>query len=81
MAPASHVTISIGVPLARPSPLEQWLTGRWGLHRSRLGRLGYLQNEHPRWPLHRADAVSVDDGFVTAGGFPLVTQRPPDSVL
>jgi uncharacterized protein YqjF (DUF2071 family) len=80
-AAASHVTIEVGEPLTEPSRLEQWLSARWGLHRSRLGRLGYLPNEHPRWPLHRAEAVVVDDGLVTAAGFPLVTQRPPDSVL
>jgi uncharacterized protein YqjF (DUF2071 family) len=79
--PASHVAIEIGERLAQPSPLEQWLTARWGLHRSRLGRLGYLPNEHPVWPLHRAEALVVDDGLVAAAGFPLVTRRPPDSVL
>jgi uncharacterized protein len=80
-APASHVTIEIGQQLAEPSPLEQWLTARWGLHRSRLGRLGYLPNEHPGWSLHAAEALVVDDGLVAAAGFPRVTQRPPDSVL
>jgi uncharacterized protein len=80
-APASHVTIEIEARLAEPSRLEQWLSARWGLHRGRLGRLGYLPNQHPEWPLHRAEAVVVDDGLVTAAGFPLVTRRPPDSVL
>ncbi len=79
--PASHVTIEIGDPLAEPSPLEHWLTARWGLHRGRFGRLGYLPNEHPAWPLHRAEALVVDDGLVTAAGFPGVTQRKPESVL
>jgi uncharacterized protein YqjF (DUF2071 family) len=50
---------------------------------SRLaGRPFFARAEHQPWPLHRADAVTVDDALVTAAGLaapqgtPLVHYSP-----
>jgi len=65
-----------------PSALEQWLTARWGLFLpDRRGATRYWPNEHPSWPLQRAELVRLDDELVDAAGFPGVTDRAPDSVL
>lgn len=43
------------------------------------GRTVYLPNEHPVWPLHRAELLHLDDGLVAAAGVPVT--GPPVSVL
>lgn len=73
--PVSRVVIRVGRPIAEPSPLELFLTARWGLHTSRR----YLPNEHPAWPLRRAELLELDDGLVEAAALPV--QGPPASVL
>jgi uncharacterized protein YqjF (DUF2071 family) len=70
-----------GPAIDRPTELELWLSGRWGLHNRFAGGTRYLTNEHEPWPLHRAEVMSLDDGLVAAAGFPDVAVRPPDSVL
>ena len=77
---ASDLAIRIGEPVGTPSPLEHFLTARWGLHTRAGGRTLHLPNDHPQWPLHRAELLKLDDGLITAAGLPAVN-RPPDSVL
>lgn len=77
----SRVVVQVGDPIARPTPLQHWLTARWGLHTRRLGGTRYLPNEHEPWPLHEAEVADLDDALVTAAGLPGVTSRAPDSVL
>lgn len=78
--PASRAVVRIGPPIAEPTPLEQFLTARWGLHVSWHGRTVHLPNDHQPWPLHRSELLDLDDGLVTAAGLPRMT-RPPVSVL
>jgi uncharacterized protein len=77
---ASRVVVRIGQTIAEPSPLEHFLTARWGLHVSWYGRTLYLPNEHPQWPLHQADLVDLDDQLIGASGLP-APDGPPVSVL
>jgi uncharacterized protein YqjF (DUF2071 family) len=79
--PSSRLVLRPGRRIERPTELDVWLTGRWGLHNRFAGSTRYLTNEHEPWPLHRADVLSLDDGLVAAAGFPGVAGRPPDSVL
>jgi len=79
--PTSRLVLRTGAAIERPTDLDLWLTGRWGLHNRFAGGTRYLTNEHERWQLHRAELVSLDDGLVAAAGFPDVAARPPDSVL
>ncbi|WP_306214935.1 YqjF family protein [Actinoplanes sp. RD1] len=78
--PSSDFSVRVGAPLPDPSALEHFLTARWGLHTRAWGRTVHLPNEHPRWPLHRAELVDLRDGLVEAAGLPAPV-RPPDSVL
>ncbi len=77
---ASRMVVRVGPPLTEPGPLEHFLTARWGLHTRAWGRTLHLPNEHPRWPLHDAALVDLDDDLVTAAGLP-APAGPPDSVL
>jgi uncharacterized protein len=66
----SRITASIGERIAQPTELEHFLTARWGLHYAPFGRLTYLPNAHPRWPLHRAELVECDEDLLAAAGLP-----------
>lgn len=88
----SRLAVRVGAPLAEPTPLERFVTARWGLHlsgRSVLSLLAgngprpptaYWPNEHPEWPLHRAELLDLDDNLVAAAGLPAPTTAP-SSVL
>jgi uncharacterized protein YqjF (DUF2071 family) len=77
---ASRVRVRTGQPIAEPTPLERFLTARWGVHVSWYRRTLYLPNEHPQWPLYRAQLLDLDDHLVAAAGLPPPT-TPPVSVL
>jgi uncharacterized protein YqjF (DUF2071 family) len=72
----SRLTVRIGPPVPEPTELERFVTARWGLHLS--GRTGatYWPNEHPEWPLHRAELLDLDDDLVAAAGLPTPTTSP-----
>ncbi|GAA4608453.1 uncharacterized protein YqjF (DUF2071 family) [Actinoplanes octamycinicus] len=76
----TSIRIRVGEPIAEPSPLEHFLTARWGLHTRAWGRTRHLANDHPRWPLHRAELLDLDDTLLAAGGLPGL-DKPPVSVL
>lgn len=81
--PGRHARLSarIGAPISTPTALEDFLTARWGLHvRWHGDRLGYLPNAHPRWRLHRAQLLSLDENLITAAGLP-APDGAPVSVL
>jgi uncharacterized protein YqjF (DUF2071 family) len=63
----SRLTVEIGEPVD-PTPLEVWLTARWGAHTRKAGRTWWVPNEHVPFPLRAADVVDLDDELVAAGG-------------
>lgn len=73
----ARLSVRIGEPIAEPSRLELFLTARWGLHSNwHGGRLFYLPNTHPRWRLHRARLLSLDENLVAAAGLPAPGDDP-----
>ena len=56
------------------SPLERFLTCRWGLYSTMVGRLVYAPVEHPEWPLHRASLTEFDETVSAAAGYPEATE-------
>lgn len=65
------MAVRVGERVAQPSDLEQFLTARWGLHATWYdGRLRYLPNEHPRWPLHQATLLHLAEDLIVAAGLP-----------
>jgi uncharacterized protein len=75
----SRITVRIGRPLTAPTPLEHFLTARWGLHHTVAGRLMYLRNAHPRWRLYRAELLECDETLLAAAGLHVTGE--PMSVL
>ena len=72
----SRIAIRTGRPIAEPTALQRFLTARWGLHVARRGRTLHLPNEHPRWSLHTAELVDLEDELVAAAGLPAPTGHP-----
>lgn len=63
----SHVALQVGEAI-EPSPLESWLTARWGAHSRVAGQTIWTPNEHGPWPLHRAEVLHVRDDLLGASG-------------
>jgi uncharacterized protein YqjF (DUF2071 family) len=63
----STVVVDVGGPV-EPTPLEVWLTARWGAHSRKAGRTWWVPNEHETWPLHTAEIVDVTSDLVAAAG-------------
>ncbi len=63
----SRLVVDVG-PVVEPTPLEIWLTARWGAHTRKGGRTAWVPNEHEPFPLHSAEVVEIDDDLVAAGG-------------
>ncbi len=76
----NEMTVRVGAPVTEPTPLEQFVTARWGLHTTAWGRTVHLANEHPPWPLRRAELLSLSDTLIGAAGLPQPSV-PPVSVL
>ena len=77
---ASRMAVRVGPPVDEPTALEHFVTARWGLHTRAWGSTLHLPNEHPRWPLHRAELLDLDDELITAAGLAAPVD-PPVSVL
>ncbi|MFF3751514.1 YqjF family protein [Streptomyces sp. NPDC002018] len=72
----SRILVRVGEPVAEPSALEHFVTARWGMHTTVLGRTVYLPNTHPRWPLYRAELLECAEDLLTAGGLPAPAGDP-----
>lgn len=76
----SRIAVRPGAYIRKPTGLEHFLTARWAIHIRVLGRTLYLPNDHPRWPLHRAELLECDENLIAAAGVP-VPDSDPVSVL
>jgi uncharacterized protein len=77
--PASHVVVRAGA--ARPStPLDDFVSARWGLHVRWWGRTLYLPNIHDTWPIRDAEVLELDDELMASVGLGELASRPPDHV-
>lgn len=63
----SRLTVNVG-DVVEPTPLEVWLTARWGAHTRKSGRTWWVPNEHETWPMHCAEIVELDDDLLDASG-------------
>jgi uncharacterized protein YqjF (DUF2071 family) len=61
----SRLTVAVG-EVIDPTPLEVWLTARWGAHTRRAGRTWWVPNEHGPWPLRAAEIIELDDELLQA---------------
>jgi uncharacterized protein len=62
-----RLTISVG-EVVEPTPLEVWLTARWGAHVRTPRRTWWIPDEHEPWPLRAAEIIDLDDDLLDASG-------------
>lgn len=75
---STAIRVAVGPPV-QPTPVEVWLTSRWGLHTRVAGRTLWVPNQHGPWPLYAADLLELDDRLVAACGLtvdPVQMLRP-----
>ncbi len=77
---SSAISVRTGAPI-EASPLELFLTARWGLHAQGRRRSYYWPNSHEPWPLRAASLTGLNDELLDAAGFGDLAGREPDSVL
>ncbi len=70
----NRVTIDVGAAVD-PTPLEVWLTARWGAHTRKVGRTWWVPNEHVPFPLYSAEVLELDDDLVPASGVVPIGER------
>ncbi|MEP7113119.1 MAG: DUF2071 domain-containing protein [Ilumatobacteraceae bacterium] len=56
--------------------LDHFLYARWAMVAERRHQLSYGRVDHPRWPLHRVDAVEIDETLIKAAGLPAPDRAP-----
>ncbi|MFR9795675.1 YqjF family protein [Streptomyces sp. MS06] len=78
--PAARVWIDVDDTPATPSPLEQFLTNRWGLHARVRGTTYHMPQRHPAWTFRRCALLGLDESLVAAAGLTPV-RGAPASVL
>ncbi|WP_019136225.1 YqjF family protein [Cellulomonas massiliensis] len=73
---STSLAVRAGAPVEDPTPLEHFLTARWGLHTRAWGRTWHLPTDHVGWPLHRGELLHLDDGLLPAAGLPAASGDP-----
>jgi uncharacterized protein YqjF (DUF2071 family) len=76
----SRVVVDTGAA-REASPLDTFLSARWGLHTRRAGRTLYVPNRHEVWPLRATTLAELRTGGLLASvGLPELEDREPDHV-
>jgi uncharacterized protein YqjF (DUF2071 family) len=75
----SHIAVRVGAPRDR-TPLDDFVSARWGLHVRWWGRTLHVPNVHEPWPLREAEVLELDDGLLGSVGLGRLASRPPDHV-
>jgi uncharacterized protein YqjF (DUF2071 family) len=78
--PGTRIRARAGARI-EPTPLDDFLTARWGMFTRRRGSTVFVPNEHPAWILQSAEVLDLDDELIAAAGLPGIADRAPDSVL
>lgn len=77
---AGRWRLRITEPIPEPSPMQTFVTARWGLHTRHLGRTRWIHITHQPWRLFGAELLDYGGGLLPSAGIP-ITDRPPSSVL
>jgi uncharacterized protein len=77
--PRSRVVVRVGAE-REATPLDDFLTARWGAHVRRARRTTYVPNAHEPWPLRDAEVLELDDELLASVGLPGLADRTPDHV-
>ena len=72
---ATRLTIEAGA-VVEPTPLDEFLTARWGTVAKWRGHLRHHPVDHPAWTLREATILELDDTAVTAAGLTAPSGEP-----
>ncbi|MEE6138194.1 DUF2071 domain-containing protein [Mycobacterium sp. 050128] len=70
----TRLTVAVGDEV-EPTPLEVWLTARWGAHTRWAGRTWWVPNAHGPWPLRAAHILELTDELIDASAVPRAGDR------
>ena len=76
---SSHIVVRAGAARAS-TPLDDFLSARWGLHGRWWSRTLYVPNTHGAWPLQDAEVLELDDELMASVGLGELAGRAPDHV-
>lgn len=76
--PANRLAVEVGPSIGSGTAggIEPFVTARWALASTFLGRTLWADVEHEPWPLHRAELLDWDDSLLPAAGLPDATGDP-----
>ncbi|MER7760716.1 DUF2071 domain-containing protein [Streptomyces sp. NPDC097619] len=72
----ARVWLDVADEQVAATPLEEFLTQRWGLHQGFLGRTYYLPNAHPAWSFRRCTLMGWEEDLVAAAGLSRAEGEP-----
>lgn len=64
------LTVHVGARIEAPTPLQLFLSARWALGSTFLGRRLWAPVDHPAWQLHHATVEGVGESLLAAAGLP-----------
>ena len=79
--PSTAISVRITSDAIESDPLADFLTARYWLFESRHGRTMAMPNDHVKWPLVRAEVITLRDELIMASGIGSIGARNPESVL
>ncbi|WP_292677626.1 DUF2071 domain-containing protein [Nocardioides sp.] len=77
--PAGRVVVRVG-EVREPTPVDDFLTARWGAHVARRRGTTFVPNTHEPWTLRDAELLELEDGLLASVGLTGLAERPPDLV-
>jgi hypothetical protein len=77
--PGSRLVVRVG-GVREPTPLDDFLTARWGAHVARRRGTTHVPNRHEPWTLRDAEVLELDDALLASVGLTGLAERPPDHV-
>lgn len=79
--PTTEISVCVTSAAVEGDALADFLTARFWLFETRLGSTIAMPNDHERWPLMRAEVLSLRDELIAASGVSSIARRMPESVL
>lgn len=79
--PTTEISVRVTTDVVEGDELADFLTARFWLFETRWGKTIAMPNDHVRWPLVRAEIVTLRDELIAASGISSIGDRMPESVL
>ncbi len=70
------LTVRTGERIDEPTELQLFLSARWALGSTFLGRRLWARVDHPEWLLHHATVEGLDESLLAAAGLPTPGGEP-----